>query len=257
MLLHGSPWDCLWPDGRSDLGRGRQAVEHPLLQRAPSEVSAAAAGRRDAAGCGGGWLRAEQHPDDGWGAGSGRRCDLGSSSRSRDKGPRSRQRRQRRPQLWPARVAAAAGASAMGMGRRPPERRCCWRRTPWTRSWARPAWPCRGAGCSGLAGPLCAAAAYGAAVTAACVAPISAGGRGGGPSAETSRDPGQRLHTRPYLYGRVEKPEHLLSFSLLYMYTLVETPLSRLCFGHLLLRCFDVLGSQIGSTESGNPVWTY
>ena len=29
------------------------------------------------------------------------------------------------------------------------------------------------------------------------------------------------------------------------------------CFGILLLRCFDVYGSQIGSTESGNPVWTY
>ena len=29
------------------------------------------------------------------------------------------------------------------------------------------------------------------------------------------------------------------------------------CFGNLLLRCFDVLGSQIGSTESGHPVWTY
>ena len=29
------------------------------------------------------------------------------------------------------------------------------------------------------------------------------------------------------------------------------------CFGNVLLRCFDVFGSQIGSTESGNPVWTY
>ena len=29
------------------------------------------------------------------------------------------------------------------------------------------------------------------------------------------------------------------------------------CFGILLLRYFDVYGSQIGSTESGNPVWTY
>ena len=29
------------------------------------------------------------------------------------------------------------------------------------------------------------------------------------------------------------------------------------CFAILLLRCFDVYGSQIGSTESGNPVWTY
>ena len=28
-------------------------------------------------------------------------------------------------------------------------------------------------------------------------------------------------------------------------------------FGILQLRCFDVYGSQIGSTESGNPVWTY
>ena len=28
-------------------------------------------------------------------------------------------------------------------------------------------------------------------------------------------------------------------------------------FGNLLLSCFDVLGSQIGSTESGNSVWTY
>ena len=29
------------------------------------------------------------------------------------------------------------------------------------------------------------------------------------------------------------------------------------CFGNLLLSCFDVYGSQIGSTESENPVWTY
>ena len=28
-------------------------------------------------------------------------------------------------------------------------------------------------------------------------------------------------------------------------------------FGNLLLCCFDVFDSQIGSTESGNPVWTY
>ena len=30
-----------------------------------------------------------------------------------------------------------------------------------------------------------------------------------------------------------------------------------ICFGNLLLSCSDVFGSQIGSTESGNPVWTY
>ena len=29
------------------------------------------------------------------------------------------------------------------------------------------------------------------------------------------------------------------------------------CFGNLLLSCFDGFGSQIGSTESGNPVWTH
>ena len=46
----------------------------------------------------------------------------------------------------------------------------------------------------------------------------------------------------------------LVSFSLYYMYTSVGSPD---CFGNLLLRCFDVYGSQVGSTESGKPVWTY
>ena len=29
------------------------------------------------------------------------------------------------------------------------------------------------------------------------------------------------------------------------------------CVGHHLLSCFGVFGSQIGSTESGNPIWTF
>ena len=55
---------------------------------------------------------------------------------------------------------------------------------------------------------------------------------------------------------QIENKARLLSFSLYYMYTSSRHRCLD-CFGHHLLRCFDVFGSQIGSTESGNPVWTY
>ena len=53
--------------------------------------------------------------------------------------------------------------------------------------------------------------------------------------------------------------EVYLSISRHYMYTLYGTPLSHMFWtpSATAVRCFHVLGSQIGSTESGNHVWTY
>ena len=54
--------------------------------------------------------------------------------------------------------------------------------------------------------------------------------------------------------------KHVLEYLLVY-FTCTCTHHARhrcpTCFGNLLLSCFDVFGGQIGSTESGGPVWTY